>query len=50
MLGWEFYCVCVAVQLVSSANKQSICKRCVADPDLGSGAFFYPWIRDRDPG
>jgi hypothetical protein len=22
----------------------------VADPDPGSGAFFYPWIRNPDPG
>jgi hypothetical protein len=22
----------------------------VADPDPGSGAFFYPWTRDPDPG
>jgi hypothetical protein len=22
----------------------------VEDPDRGSGVFFYPWIRDPDPG
>jgi hypothetical protein len=44
MLGWEFYCVCVALQLVSSANKQSICKRCCGS---GSGirCLFLPLDR-----
>ncbi len=40
------FSVCSSEQLRKKCAKLSLHARSVADPDLGSGCLFGPWIRD----